>query len=84
MQKGKADICSFRWEELQQQLQEKAPVLSTLLHACIPSTSSFNPHAIVGLCVSILAKARRPAACLLQRLVLLVLYAGHAGKQVSI
>ena len=84
LQKGKDSMCSFRWEQLQTDLHDKAPVLSGLLHACIPSTSKCNPAAIVGMCVSILAKARQPTACLVQRVVSLVLYAGHASKQVGV
>ena len=84
LQKGKDSICSFRWEQFQADLHDKAPVLSGLLHGCIPSTSRCNPAAIVGMCVSILAKARQPTACLVQQLVSLVLYAGHASKQVGV
>ena len=76
-------MCSFRWEQLQADLHDKVPVLSGL-HGCIPSTSRCNPAAIVGICVSILAKASQPKACLVQRLVSLILYAGHASKQVGV
>ena len=65
-------------------LHDRAPVLTGLLHACIPSSSRCNPAAIVSMCVSILSKARQPTACLVQRLVSLTLYAGHASKQVGV
>ena len=42
-----------------------------------------NHDAIIGVLVSIICRHRRPAASLLQRLISLILYSGHASKRVQ-
>ena len=39
-------------------------------------------HTVIGTCVAILLKHRNPKLSLLQKIISLVLYAGHASKQV--
>ena len=62
--------------------EEPSPAYS-LLSSCIPPHSALKQEVIVGVCASILAKARRPAACLTQHIISCILYAGHCSKQVS-
>ena len=80
LQSRKEDLCSFDWSRVCEELKQKAPCLSSLLYSCIPPS---NRQAIAGTCVAILVKARRKSACLLQKVASLILYAGHAGTQVS-
>lgn len=84
LQTQKEDLCLFSWIRVCKELERKAPTINSLLQSCIRTSSSFDKQAIVGTCVAILVKACRKSACLLQKIVSLVLYAGHAGKQVSV
>lgn len=71
-------------EVLLEAVQENAPTLFLLLQSCIPTATSLNHKAITGMCVAILTKARCSSACLAQKIVSLVLYAGHCSKQVGV
>ena len=77
------DVCSFSWSHVCEELKKRAPCILSLLQCCIPATSTFDKQAIAGTCVAILVKARRQSACLLQKIVSLILYSGHTSKQVS-
>ena len=79
----KEDLCSFSWSDVGEELNKRAPCISSLLQSCIPASSPFNKQAIASTCIAILVKARRQSACLLQKIVSLILYAGHTSKQVS-
>lgn len=74
----------FYMEVLLEAVQENAPTLFPLLQSCIPTATSLNHKAITGMCVAILTKARCSSACLAQKSVSLVLYAGHCSKQVGV
>ncbi len=82
LKKEKEDLTTFSWQAFVKTVERNAPTLSALLHSLI-STSSLDHHAIVGVCIAILVKSRCPSACLIQRIVSLVLYAGHCSKQLS-
>ena len=58
-------------------------LLSILLDATRTRVPRANLHIVIGTCVAILLKHRNPKASLLQKIVSLVLYAGHASKQVK-
>ena len=82
LDKGKEKLCNFTWNALDAVIKGKAPILHSLLKSCISSHSALNDQIIIGVCASILAKACRPAASLIQHIVSTILYAGHSGKQV--
>ena len=83
LNKGKENLCNFAWNTLDAVIESKAPILHSLLSSCIPPHSALKQEVIVGVCASILAKARRPAASLTQHIISCILYAGHCSKQVS-
>ena len=78
------DLMTFTWKSFLEAVQENAPTLFPLLQSCIPTATSLNHKAITGMCVAILTKARCSSACLVQKIVSLVLYAGHCSKQVDV
>ena len=82
----------FSWKKLLDELRETAPVTTSLLTnslTCLRSSRSkkgprrVNTDAIVGLCCGLLARARSQKLNLVQRLISVLLYGGHASKQVS-
>lgn len=80
---SKEAFMEFRWDRLHAELFSKAPVfLSILTEATKTRVSRSNWHIIICTCVSILLKHRNPKISLLHKIISLVLYAGHAYKQV--
>ena len=80
-----ANFTEWRWEDVLDLMKQKAPTLLNLLQMCTKTKKHrHNQNAIVGVLVLTLCKHRRPSASILQRLVSLILYAGHASKIVSL
>ena len=80
-----ANLTDWRWVNVLELVKLKAPTLLSLLQSCTKTRRDRkNQDAIVGVLVLTMCKHRRPSASVLQRLVSLVLYAGHASKIVSI
>ena len=80
---SKADLKEFKWDRLHAELSDNAPtLLSILLAATKTRVPRPNAHIVVGTCVAILLKHCNPKMSLLQKIISLVLYAGHASKQV--
>ena len=78
------DLSQFTWDNLIKEMQTFAPVLLSLLYACTErKTSRSNREATIGICVSVLLKYRFSKMCLVQKLIALILYAGHSAKSVS-
>ena len=83
---------SFSWESLLDELQDATPTLLYLLRSCAtvrwpPSKSRKKTYrnretAIVGLCTAILLQHRNFSMNLVQRQISIMLYSGHASKQV--
>ena len=66
------------------EMKTRAPTLLYILESCTETRKvRKNKEAIVGLITAILCKHRRPSASLLQRIVSIILYSGHASKRVS-
>ena len=64
---------------------EVAPTLFSLLRSALRTkTSRRNEGMIIVVIAGIISKHRRSCCSLVQQMVSLVLYAGHASKQVSI
>lgn len=79
------DLKNFTWDTLLNEADETAPVLSAILKECTHTKRlRSNRHAVIGMCLSILLKYRFEKMSLVQKIMTLILYAGHSGKQVSI
>ena len=75
----------FTWGKLHDELAERAPRLLRLLEMCTHTRKPrINRQAVIGMCAMILLKFRFAKMSLVQKMVLLILYAGHAGKLVGI
>ena len=74
---------SFKWADLITELNAHAPVLVSILHACT-QTRTFKPNraATIGLCAAVLLKYRFHEMSLVQKLISLIMRAGHCGKMV--
>ena len=67
-----------------EELHANAPVLISILRAATKTrVCRSNTNAVVGTCTAILLKHRNPKMGLLQKIISLILYSGHASKQVS-
>lgn len=79
------DLQQFTWNELQNELAVKAPVLLRVLQeATVTKTPKHNQDAIVSMCAAIILKHCYCKMSLVQKILSMVLYAGHSGKQVPI
>lgn len=66
------------------ELRSRAPTLLSLLMSCLKTAKPRkNSKSIVAVIFSIICKHRRPSSCFIQRIISLILYTGHASKQVS-
>lgn len=78
-----SELREFSWEKLLSELQAKAPVFLSILHQCTRTQRPRrNQHAVVGMCAAIILKHRFSKMSLVQRILSMILYAGHSGKQV--
>lgn len=76
-------IKSFSWDALYTELADNSPVLLSLLEACSQTeTERVNRKAVVCMCVVLLLKNHFAKMCLVQKIISLVLYSGHADKMV--
>ena len=77
----------FSWDAIVNEATEHAPNLVQLLMECTKKdrkrkTSIASQKRIVGMCISLLCKHHNHKMSLVQKLLGLVLYAGHSAKQV--
>ena len=80
--KSNDGLKSFQWKCLLDELQTHAPMLLEILKSC---TKVRRPQqAVIGVITAILCRNRRNSASLIQRLISVILYSGHASKMVSI
>lgn len=81
------DLKTFTWDRVLSEAQDCAPTLLQLLESCTRPASGGLPKpnrkAIIGLCICILCRYRRPSMSLFQKIISLILYSGHSAKQVS-
>ena len=79
------DIMSFSWSKLHEELKTFAPVFVSVLQSCARTKQPrVNTNGVIGMCAALLLKHRYTKMCLVQKIVSLILYAGHAGKQVEL
>ena len=72
---------NFKWEDLLKEMRVHAPTVAHILQSCTGKSS--KKSAVIGICASILFKSRCSKMSLVQNRVMLILHAGHCGKQVS-
>jgi len=79
-----AEILSvFQWDELENEMNLHAPILTTLLRACCKTRVPRQNHQqLICLCVALMCKNRIPSMSLIHRVISIILYAGHSSKQV--
>lgn len=67
------------------ELHSQAPILLSLLRGCLKTKKRRqNEDVMLGVIAGLICKHRRSSCSLIQRVVSLVLYAGHSAKQVKI
>ena len=77
------DIENFTWERLLDELKSNAPTFWGFLKTCFHTrTPRQNSDAVMGFCSAIILKHRYNRMNVVQKILSLVLYSGHAGKQV--
>ncbi len=78
-----SELRDFSWEKLLTELEANAPVFLSILRE---STRTRRPRpnrdAMMGMCATMLLKHRFSKMSLVQRVLSLILYAGHSGKRV--
>ena len=78
-------FAKFSWKAVLVDASRYAPTLLTLLQHCCRKkrAAPTKPSAVaVCVCIAVLCRHRQPTMNLLQKLISLCLYAGHAAKQV--
>jgi len=77
------DLKTFSWDALLIELQSKAPFLMIILDSCTTTKRPrSNRRAIMGMCMALLLKHCFAKMYLVQKVISLILYAGHSGKKV--
>ena len=80
--KSAESLPSFSWSVLIAELKKHAPILLTVLSNCTKTPSQKDATPVIGLCAAVIMKFRRPSMSLVQRILSIVLFAGHAKKEV--
>ena len=76
-------LIKFDFGVIIQELHSHAPTLVSLLRGCLKTkTPRKNEDVILGVIAALICKNRRSSCSLVQRMMSLVLYAGHSAKQV--
>ena len=79
------DLYGFAWDTLIAELSANAPVFLEILRAI---TFTRRPrqsrNAVIGVCAAVLLKYRFAKMSLVQKILSLLLYAGHSGKKVPV
>ena len=77
------DLREFSWEKLLDELKANAPIFLSILCECTRTRRPRgNQDAVVGMCAAIILKHRFSRMSLVQKILSLILYAGHTGMQV--
>lgn len=75
-------ILTIDWEALHRELCDKAPLLMSVLESVTPTKRQPCKKAALCMCASVLLFAHTKNMSLIQRVISILLYAGHASKQV--
>ena len=87
-ERSKDIVATFSWDKLIKCFKKNAPTTSIILEACIKQGYRWkkrlpNTDLLIGIVVAIILRIRSQKLNLIQRIVSVVLYAGHASKRVS-
>lgn len=81
---SKEELVKFKWRSVNMEMRDYAPTLLNLLHAATRTRRDRpNRDAVIAMCTAMICKLRRPEMSTAQKTLSLILYAGHASKQVS-
>ena len=82
---SKESFKCFNWDNVINEFSQIAPTLLSLFEL-LTVTKSERPNrkCVIAMCISLLLKNRFAKACFIQKLISLILYSGHASKQVSV
>ena len=78
VEKSQAAMEHFSWESIWLELEKSAVILTTLLKCLFKTLSEKNKRVLI-LCISL---TQNKNMCSVQAVISMVLYTGHAGKQV--
>ena len=79
----RADMRKFSWDLLLDEVKLHAPLFFAIIQSCARTTTPRdNDKSVIGICIAVLLKHKFHKMCLVQKLISIVLYAGHAGKEV--
>ena len=74
---------TFDWDVVTNEFLTNAPILMSVLRESTKTNKPrVNTKAVIAMCVGLLLKHRFTKMCLIQKMVSLILYDGHANKQV--
>ena len=80
---SKEQLLKFKWEDVNLEMRVHAPILLSLLHAATRTQRSRpNQEAVITMCAAMMCKLRRRDMSTIHKTLSLILYAGHASKQV--
>lgn len=75
---------SIKWSKFISAVSTCAPTLLSLLTSATKTRGPrCNQSAVIGMCFALLLKHRNPKLNLVQKIISLILYAGHCSKQVA-
>ena len=73
----------YSWRTIILEVMHKAPTLYTIIDKCLMSSNESSRH-LLCVVASVVLKSRNPHMCMVQAMVSILMYAGHAGKQVCL
>ena len=88
---GSEHLRLFSWKSLKDDMRQHTPTLLGILQGCVAkkrkgikcrASYRVNDEAVIGICAAILIRHQNPQMNLLQRLISMILYNGHAPKMV--
>ena len=79
---SKASMEYFSWQSIWLELEKHAVLLTTLLKHALKLSNTNKKDNVLSMLISMMLKSRNPKVDQIQSMVSLILYAGHAGKQV--
>ena len=78
-------LSEFSWGKLYDELEARAPTFLSLFEMCTHTRKPRrNRMGVIGMCAVLIMKYRFAKMSLVQKIVSLLLYAGHSGKQVHV
>lgn len=80
---SKQSITDFDWKQVEREMATRCPLLLKILTAATRTRSErANRTTTIVMCLAMIVKHRNPNVNLLQKIISLILYAGHCSKQV--